>query len=85
MAKGKHKNPTNRNQDHSPSSERSPPTPPSPGHPNTTENIDPDLKKFLMMMIEDIKDFHKSLKELQDSTAKELQALKKSRKTHPNR
>ena len=30
-----------------------------------------------MMMIEDIKkDFHKSLKELQESTAKELQALK---------
>ena len=29
------------------------------------------------MMIEDIKkDFHKSLKELQESTAKELQALK---------
>ena len=77
MAKGKRKNPTNRNQDHSPSSERSTPTPPSPGHPNTTENLDPDLKTFLMMMIEDIKkDFHKSLKELQESTAKELQALK---------
>ena len=77
MAKGKCKNPTNRNQDHSPSSERSTPTPPSPGHPNTTENLDPDLKTFLMMMIEDIKkDFHKSLKELQESTAKELQALK---------
>ena len=77
MAKGKRKNPTNRNQDHSPSSERSTPTPPSPGHPNTTENLDPDLKTFLMMMIEDIKkDFHKSLKDLQESTAKELQALK---------
>ena len=86
MAKGKHKNPTNRNQDHSPSSERSTSTPPSPGHPSTTDNLDPDLKAFLMMMIEDIKkDFHKSLKELQESTAKELQALKKSRKTQPNR
>jgi hypothetical protein len=86
MAKGKHKNPTNRNRDHSTSSERSTPTPPSPGHPNTTENLDPDLKTFLMMMIENIKkDFHKSLKELQESTAKELQALKKSRKTQPNR
>jgi gas vesicle protein len=41
------------------------------------ENLYPDLKTFLMMMIEDIKkDFQKSLKELQESTAKELQALK---------
>ena len=54
MAKGKRKNPTNRNQDHSPSSERSIPTPPSPGHPNTTEKLDPDLKAYLMMMVEDI-------------------------------
>ena len=71
MEKGKRKNPTNRNQDHSPSSERSTPTTPSPGHPNTTEYLDPDLKTFLMMMIEDIKkDFHKSLKEFQESTTK---------------
>ena len=77
MAKGKHENLTNRNQDHSPSSECSTPTPPSPGHPNTTENLDPDLKTFLMMMVEDIKkDFHNSLKEIQESTAKELQVLK---------
>jgi len=77
MAKGKRKNPTNRNQDHSPSSERSTPTPPRPGNPNTTENLDPDLKTFLMMMVKDIKkDFHNSLKEIQESTAKELQVLK---------
>ena len=69
--KGKHKNLTNRNQDHSPSSERSTPTPPSPGHPNTTENLDPDLKAYLMMMVEDIKkDFKNSLKEIQENTAK---------------
>ena len=55
MAKGKHKNPTNRNQDHSPLSEPSTPTPPSPGHPNTTEKLDPHLKAYLMMMVEDIK------------------------------
>ena len=99
MVKGKRKNPTNRNQDNSPSSERNTPTPPSPGHSNTTENLDPDLKTFLMIMIEDIKkDFHNSLKEIQESTAKELQvlkekqenttkqkSLKKNRKTHPNR
>ena len=86
MAKGKHKNPTNRNQDHSPSSERSTPTPPSPGHPNTTEKLDPDLKPYLMMIVEDIeKDFNNSLKEIQESTAKELQVLKKNRKTQTNR
>ena len=77
MSKGKHKNLTNRNQDHSPSSECSTPTPPSPRHPNTTEKLDPDLKAYLMMMVEDIKkDFNNSLKEIQENTAKELQVLK---------
>ena len=51
MAKGKRKNPTNRNQDHSPSSESSNPTLPSPGHPNTTEKLDPDLKAYLMIQV----------------------------------
>jgi hypothetical protein len=55
MAKGKPKNLTNTKQDHSPSSKRSTPTPLSPGHPNTPEKIDPDLKADLMMMVEDIK------------------------------
>ena len=77
MAKGKRKNPTNRNQDRSPSSERSTPMPPSPGHTNTTEELDPDLKAYLMMMVEDIKkDFNNSLKEIQENTAKELQVFK---------
>jgi hypothetical protein len=66
MAKGKLKNLSNRNQDHSPSSEPSTPTPPSPGHPNTPKKIVPDLKAYLMMMVEDIKkDFNNSLKEIQ--------------------
>ena len=55
MAKGKRKNPTNRNQDHSPSSEPRTPTSPNPGHPNTPEKVDLDLKAYLMMMVEDIK------------------------------
>ena len=77
MAKGRLNNLTNRNQDHSPSSERNTSTPPRPGHPNTSENIDPDLKSYLMMMVEDIKkDFNKSLKEIQENTVKELQVLK---------
>ena len=77
MAKGKRKNLTNRKEDHSPSSEPSTPTSASPGHPNTPENLDPDLKAYLMTMVEDIKkDFNNSLKEIQENTAKELQVLK---------
>ena len=77
MAKGKLKNLTNRNQDYSPSSEPSTPTSPSPGYSNTPEKIEPDLKAYLMMMVEDIKkDFDNSLKELQENTAKQLQVLK---------
>ena len=71
MAKGKCKNLTKRNQDHLPSSEPSTPTSPSPGHPNTPEKLDPDLKVYLMMMVEDIKkNFNNSLKEIQENTAR---------------
>ena len=74
MAKGKRKNLTNRNQDHSPSSECSTPTPPSPGNPKTPEKQDLDLKAYLMMMVEDIKkDFNNSLKEIQEDTAKHVE------------
>jgi chromosome segregation ATPase len=74
MAKGKHKNPTNRNQDYSPSSERCTPTPPSPGHPSTPEKILPDLKAYLMMIVEDFKkDVNNSLKEIQENTAKQVE------------
>jgi predicted nucleic acid-binding Zn-ribbon protein len=76
MAKGRCKNLTNRNQDNSPSSGPSTPTSASPGYPNTPETLDPDLKAYLMMMVEDIKDFNNSLKEIQENTAKELQVLK---------
>jgi hypothetical protein len=65
MVRGKCKNLTNRSQDHSPSSEIIFPTSPSPGHPNTPEKLDPDLKAYLMMMVEDIKkDFNNSHKEI---------------------
>jgi hypothetical protein len=86
MAKGKSKNLTNRNQDHSPSSECSTPTSPSPGHPNIPEKLDPDLTAYLMMMVEDIKkDFNNSLKEIQENTDNCYKSLKKNRKTQPNR
>jgi hypothetical protein len=86
MVKGKRKNLTNRNQDHSPSSKRSTPNSTSPGHTNTPKNLDPDLKTYLIMIVEDIKkDFNNSIKEIQENTAKEYKSLKKNRKTHPNR
>ena len=76
MAKGERKNPINRNQDHSPSSEPRMPISPSTGHPNTPEKVDMDLKAYLMMMVEDIKkDFNNSLKEIQENTAKEFKSL----------
>jgi hypothetical protein len=76
MVKGKLKHLTNRNQEHSPSSECSTSTLASPGHPNTPEKLVPDLKAYHMMMVEDIKkDFNSSLKEIQENTAKELQSL----------
>ena len=63
MAKGKHKNLTSRNQDHSPSSEPSTPTSASPGHTDTPEKQDSDLTSYLMMLVEDIKKgFNNSIK-----------------------
>jgi hypothetical protein len=70
MVKSKRKNLTNRNQDHSSSSKHR--TSPSPGHLNIPEKLDMDLKAYLMMLVEDIKNFNNSHKEIQESTAKEL-------------
>jgi flagellar motor component MotA len=69
--KGRHKNLTNKNQDHSPATEPSPLTSASPGHPNTPENLDPDLKAYFMRKVENIKKvFNNSLKEIKENTAK---------------
>jgi hypothetical protein len=77
MAKGKRKNLTNRNQDHSPSSEPSIPTSVSLGYPNTSEKQDSDLKSYLIMAAEDSKkDINNSLKEIQKNTFKQVEALK---------
>jgi hypothetical protein len=77
MVKGKCKNLTNRNQDHSASSEPSTPNTVSPGHPNTPEKQDLDLKSYLMMLVEDFKKYiNTSLKEIQENTAKQVEVLK---------
>ena len=77
MAKGKHKNLTNRNQDYLASLEPSTPTTVSPGYPNTPEKQDSDLKSYHMMLVEDFKkDINNSLKEIQENTANQIDVFK---------
>jgi hypothetical protein len=93
MAKDKHKNLSNRNQDHSASSEPSTLTTASPGYPNTLEKHNSDLKSYLMLGEDFKKGINNSLKEIQKNTAKQVEVLKEEtqkslknyRKTHPNR
>ena len=81
MAKGKHKNLTNRKQDYLESSEPSSATTASPGFSNTPEKQNVDLKSYLMMLREDFKkDINNSLEELQDNTGKQVEALKEETK-----
>ena len=77
MAKGKCKSLTNRNQEHWASSEPSTPTTMSPGYPNTPKKQEADLKSYLMMLVEDFKKgINNSLKEIQENSANEVEALK---------
>jgi hypothetical protein len=77
MVKGKCKNLNNRNQEHWVSSEPSMTTKMSPGYPNTPEKQDADLKSYLMIVVGDLKkDISNSLKEIQENTAKQVEALK---------
>ena len=77
MAKGKHKNISNRNQGYLASSGPSSPTTANPGYPNTPEKQDSELKSHIMMMIKEFKkDINNSLKEIQENTGKQVEALK---------
>jgi hypothetical protein len=70
MVKGKCKNLTNRNQDHSATPQPRTPTTPSPRYNCTPEKQDLDLKSYLMMLVEDFKkDINNTLKEIQENTA----------------
>ena len=82
MARGKHKNISNRNQDYLASPEPNSPTIASSGYFKTPEKQDSDLKSLLMMLIEDIKgDINNYLKEIQENTDKQLEALKEETHT----
>jgi len=77
MARGKHRNLSNRNQGYLASSEPNSPTKANMGYANTPEKQDLDLKSHLMMLIEDImKVLNNSLKEIQDNTGKQVEAFK---------
>jgi hypothetical protein len=70
MVGGKHKNRSNKNQGYLASSEPYSLT-------ITAEKQDMDLKSLLMMMRKDYKkDVNSSLKELQENTGKQVEALK---------
>ena len=76
MVKGKPKNLTNRNKDYLASSEPSTPTTASPGYPNTPEKQVSYLKSYLLILVEDFKKgINNSLKEIQENTAKQVEAL----------
>ena len=77
MAGGKHKNRSNRNQGYLASSKPNFPTIASPGYTITPEKQDMELNSFLMMTMEDFKkDISNFLKEIQESTDKQLESLK---------
>jgi phosphoribosyl-ATP pyrophosphohydrolase len=59
------------------SSEPTTPTTASFGYPNKPEKQDLDLRSYIMMLVEDFrKDINNSLKEIQENTAKQVDALK---------
>jgi hypothetical protein len=78
MIRGKHKNISNRNQCNLALSEPSAPTRASPRYPNTLKIHDADLKSHFKKIIETFnEDMNNSLKEIQENTGKQGEALKK--------
>jgi hypothetical protein len=77
MVRGKSKNISNRNQGYLASPETISLTAVSPGYSNTPQKQDSGLKSYVMMMIGNFKkDINNSLKEIQENTCKQLEALK---------
>jgi hypothetical protein len=77
MEGGKHNNISSRNQGYLASPEPNSPTIASPRYIITLEKQRSDLKSLLMIVIEDFKKaINNSLKEIQENTSKQLEALK---------
>ena len=83
MARGKRRNPSNRNQDYMASSEPNSPTKANTEYPNTPEKQDLVSKSYLIMMLEDFKkDGKNSLREQVEAYREESQkCLKESQKS----
>ena len=74
MARGKRRNPSNRNQDYMASSEPNSPTKTNMEYPNTPEKQDLVSKSYLIMMLEDFKkDIKNSLREQVEAYREESQ------------
>jgi hypothetical protein len=77
MEEGRDKNISNRNQGYLASSEPNSPTIASSGYTITVEKQDLDIKSLLLTMSEDFKmNINNSIKEIQEKTGKQVEALK---------
>ena len=73
MARGKRRNPSNRNQDYMAPSEPNSPIKTNMEYPNTPEKQDLVSKSYLIMMLEDFKkDMKNSLRETQENISRSL-------------
>lgn len=76
MARGKRRNPSNRNQDCMPSSEPNSPAKTNMEYPNTPEKQDLVSKSYLIMMLEDFKKDMNKLRETQEIINKQVEAYR---------
>jgi len=78
MARGKHRNPSNRNQECMASSEPNAPTKANTVYPNKPEEQNLDLKSQLIMIMGDFKkDIKNSLRETQENINEQVEAYRK--------
>ena len=78
MAKGKHRNITNRNQGNMAASEPNSPLAACSGYPNTPEKQDLDLKSMVMMLLQEyMKNINKSPKEIQENSEANKEEMQK--------
>jgi len=80
MLTGHCRNPSNRNQEYMASWEPNPPTKENTEYPNTPEKQDVDLKSHLITMMEDFKkDIKNCLREMQENTNRQVEALREKK------
>ena len=76
MARGKRRNPSNRNQDYMAPSEPNSPIKTNMEYPNTPEKQDLVSKSYLIMMLEDFKKDMNTLREAQENINKQVKAYR---------